>query len=589
MNMDIGILILILDFIWWESNAYNIKYFDCSKPSAIYKYQTSHLCKETETKEEPKTHMSVLQRIKNKSLNGHSCQIVRSSWSYYCGVYSHSKIAEIPHIEVTEGLSPNACNDMVNSLKLRRHGQSYKLSMNGETIIRMVEAGMIKDEDNAVSCKGITQNVNGEIIDNILILSQTKVILKEESLTISGNDVEVLGDHLTLSCKPAAGGCRTMEKTFVWSQQISECPLRKVRDIQVKEEGDYWIDENAKVVLKKMNQVAAPAGCPSLLLHATEYEDVFITSSEDDTFEPLGENMLLPIWIACRDDFIMFEMELKLKKLRRKFSQLICDYSHRGTRGEGDIVKLNDENSFGLQSGETTYIFACEQREDKIREETHCFQDIPIGDDPTLFVTPNERVMTRNSKRIPCNAHFPVTVRSEQTWLELRPQPTPIADPGRMPLQDHLEGNHVDMSAGGLYTQSEITSWEHHIEFGQYHKSILHQISNGVWNGASASEPGYTLSNLLMPGPLTWFEETKEQIEKHTAVLCVIVLLLEAIKFVTTLAMLGMAVIREGITGLLAVLALLLCPAQQALAKIRRRAKRNRAEREPLNDSETQL
>ena len=97
-----------------------------------------------------------------------------------------------------------------------------------------------------------------------------------------------------------------MEKTFVWSQQISECPLRKVRDIQVREEGDYWIDENAKVVLKKMSQVAAPAGCPSLLLHATEYEDVFITSSEDDTFEPLGENMLLPIWVACRDDFIMF-------------------------------------------------------------------------------------------------------------------------------------------------------------------------------------------------------------------------------------------------------------------------------------------
>ena len=52
---------------------------------------------------------------------------------------------------------------------------------------------------------------------------------------------------------------------------------------------------------------------------------------------------------------------------------------------------------------------------------------------------------------------------------------------------------------------------------------------------------------------MTCFEETKEQIEKHMAVLCVIVLLLEAIKFVTTLAMLGMAVIREGITGLLAV------------------------------------
>ena len=104
------------------SDAYNIKYFDCSKPSAIYKYETSHLCKESEAKEEPKSHMSVLQRLKNKSLSGHSCQVVRSSWTYYCGAYSHSKIAEIPQIEVTEGLSPNTCNDMVNSLKLRKHG-----------------------------------------------------------------------------------------------------------------------------------------------------------------------------------------------------------------------------------------------------------------------------------------------------------------------------------------------------------------------------------------------------------------------------------------------------------------------------------
>ena len=586
MDTEIWIWILIM---LRGSYAYNIKYFDCSKPSKIYKYETSHLCKEREVTEEPKSHMSVLQRIKNKSLNGHSCQVVRSSWTYYCGAYSHSKIAEIPQIEVTEGLSPNTCNDMVNSLKLRRHGQSYKLSMNGETIIRAVEAGMIKDEDNSVSCKGITQSINGEVIDNIVIISQTKVILKEESLTISGNEVEVLSDHLTLSCKPAAGGCRTMEKTYVWSQQISECPLRKVRDIQVREEGNYWIDENAKVILRRMTQVAAPAGCPSLILFTTEYEDVFVTSSEDDTFAPLGENMQLPIWVACRDDFITYEMEIHMKRLRRKFSQLICDYSHQ-SRSEGDIIKLDDQNSFGLSSGETTYIFSCEQREDKIREETHCFKDIPIGSDPNLFVTPNERVMTRNSKRIPCNAHFPITVRAEQTWLELRPQPTPIADPGRMPLEDHLEGKHLDMSAGGLYTQSEITSWEHHIEFGQYHKSILHQISNGVWNGASSSEPGYSLSNLLMPGPLTWFEKTKEQIEKHTAVLCVAVLLIEACKFLTTLAMLSMALVREGISGLLAVLALLLCPAQQTLAKIRRRAKRNRAEREPLNgNDETQL
>ena len=105
VNMDMEIWIWILIMLR-GSDAYNIKYFDCSKLSAIYKYETSHLCKESEVTEEPKSHMSVLQRIKNKSLSGHSCQVVRSSWTYYCGAYSHSKIAEIPQIEVTEGLSP---------------------------------------------------------------------------------------------------------------------------------------------------------------------------------------------------------------------------------------------------------------------------------------------------------------------------------------------------------------------------------------------------------------------------------------------------------------------------------------------------
>ena len=46
--------------------------------------------------------------------------------------------------------------------------------------------------------------------------------------------------------------------------------------------------------------------------------------------------------------------------------------------------------------------------------------------------------------------------------------------------------------------------------------------------------------------------------------------------------MLGMALIREGIAGLVAVLTMLICPAQQTLAKMRRRAKRNRATSSPL-------
>ena len=575
------------------TRGYQIRYHDCTKPTTIHKYQTSQLCKENEVTEEPKKTLAVLQRIKNKALRGHSCMIVSSRWEYYCGAYSHMKMADIPHIEVAEGLSPTSCNDLINSLKFRRKGKSWKLQMNAETIIRDVESGQIKDEDNVVSCKGQTNIVHGEVIDNILVVSQTRIILKEEQMTISGNEIEVLEDHLTLTCKPSTGGCRTMDKTYVWSQETSECPLRSVRQLQVRENGNYWVDETSKVVLKRMNQVAAPAGCPNLILYTTEYESVFIT--EDDTvFEPLNDEMILPIWIACRDDFIVYEMELQMKKLRRKFSQLVCNYSHQGSKRDGDIIKLNDKNSFGMQAGETTYLFDCEEKTDKIRETKECFQDIPIGEDSTMFVTPVDRVLTRFSKPQPCNTHFPMTVRAEQCWLELRPIPTPISDPDQLPLEDHLQGKHLDLSSGGLYTESEIQAWEHHLEFSGFHRSVLRQISTGVWNGmnsASVEEPGYSLSNLLVPSPLTWFESVKKEIEKHTAILCAVVILLEACKFLTTVSMLTMAFIREGLTGLFAVLALLCCPAQQTLAKIRRRAKRNREERAPLNGDgdETQL
>ena len=89
-------------------------------------------------------------------------------------------------------------------------------------------------------------------------------------------------------------------------------------------------------------------------------------------------------------------------------------------------------------------------------------------------------------------------------------------------------------------------------------------------------KPGYTLDNLRLPSPLSWFEEMKKQLEQYTAVLCAVVLVIEGVKFFTTLTMLAMALVREGIAGLCAVLALLICPAQQTLAKIRRRAKRTR-------------
>ena len=99
--------------------------------------------------------------------------------------------------------------------------------MNFETIIRDVESGQIKDDDNTVSCKGQTNIVHGEVIDNILVVSQTRIVLKEEQMTISGNEIEVLGDHLRLGCKPSTGGCRTIDRTYVRSEEFANSKSRR--------------------------------------------------------------------------------------------------------------------------------------------------------------------------------------------------------------------------------------------------------------------------------------------------------------------------------------------------------------------------
>ena len=558
---------------------YNIKFNDCRRPTQIYKYETNALCQHTELTPQSQTAMSVLQKIKNTKLSGHSCQIKTTRWKWYCGVYSHSKVAAIPEVEINEGISPNSCSDMINSQKfVSKNRQSWKLEMNAETVIRVAESGQISDNDDQVQCKGQPTRIGDQLIDNIIVLAQIKVTLREEEFILDGLKMEVLSDHLILDCKPSVGGCRTMDKTFVWArQEIDDCPLRKVRDLRVTEEGDYLIDEESNMVLKKLGPVAAPSGCSSVLLHLTEYEDVYLTS-DDTSFLPLGDGMQLATYIEARDDFIIYEAEKRINRLKKKFQKNLCNQRF-GQHSDGEIMRVDDQDTFARQAGETTYVFTCEQKEDKIRESSTCYEDIPIGEDESSFVTPVTRLYTRNSNPKPCNPHFPTTVRSEQSWLELRPTPTPVGEPDQMPLDDHIEGKHVDLASGGLYTPSEVKAWENHLESSRFHRNILHQITSGVWranNMDNIDEPGYTLENLRLPSPLSWFQEMKKTLEQYTAVLCAVVLILEGVKFLTTLAMLAMALVREGIAGLCAVLALLICPGMDRLAKIRRRAKRTR-------------
>ena len=81
-----------------------------------------------------------------------------------------------------------------------------------------------------------------------------------------------------------------------------------------------------------------------------------------------------------------------------------------------------------------------------------------------------------------------------------------------------------------------------HLEQSGYHNQILHQITQGVCLNEGHCERdhredtiGYDLNLLKKPlGELWWFQELQDKIKAHTSILCVMVLVLEVFKLVST-------------------------------------------------------
>ena len=243
--------------------------------------------------------------------------------------------------------------------------------------------------------------------------------------------------------------------------------------------------------------------------------------------------MKIANYIEARDDFIMYEVEKKIDQLKGRFQENLCSQQFN-QHSEGEVIRIDNENNFALRSGKTTYVFECDSKEDKIREESRCFEDIPVGEDG--FVTPVTRLFTKFSRVVNCNEKFPSTVRCQQSWVELRPSPTLIPAPDKMPFK-FQSSHHMDTSYGGIYTEKEINALEEHIEKQNLHRSVLKKISQGVQRSiVTDKEEGYTLDNLLIPSPLSWVENTKKTIENCTWYLCMAVLMIEFIKGLSILS-----------------------------------------------------
>ena len=115
LSLWTGAVMVILSLS--TTDAYKLKYFDCGSSKLIHRYPVSTACSKIMEKNSTVLHMDLLQKIDYSESSGWSCEKKISRFSYYCGVYGHFKVLEVPEVELPVPISPEDCRKYVNSKK----------------------------------------------------------------------------------------------------------------------------------------------------------------------------------------------------------------------------------------------------------------------------------------------------------------------------------------------------------------------------------------------------------------------------------------------------------------------------------------
>ncbi|MCP3665479.1 MAG: hypothetical protein GY696_23785 [Gammaproteobacteria bacterium] len=128
--------------------------------------------------------------------------------------------------------------------------------------------------------------------------------------------------------------------------------------------------------------------------------------------------------------------------------------------------------------------FDCEPRVSKIKEDENCYTDIPLVSGG--FVSPLSKQWVNHSTHTPCSAHFPMTIKANEAWIEV----TPLLRAGPLELDSEASKlNFTDYSHGGLYISSEIAEWMHTLTLQKYEKATLKSLAYGFCSSSGNCPP----------------------------------------------------------------------------------------------------
>ena len=584
-------ILLLVGFNYITRNwGHSIKYYDCSSPKEVQTYRVENSCVVSNTTKLTSKGYTILQDRTLDSMIGFSCQITRSTLTEYCGSFSHNKLAKAPDIEIHHPLTVEQCLHVVNTQKFL----NKDIKIGGETTIHTQDLGVILTNDNSISCRGQPTKIGDNVINDILQVSQWKVVIVKEkfNVNIRKSQVEVMATHemLPIECGPESEGCQVGDRTFVWTRPRNQCTLEKVRTVTMEEDSGYLVDRSNKVLLKKGTPLPAGRGCPNIPLYLTEYPHLYLSETTDWQGPEMGNDLDMEVYIKGRDDYLAFELEGKINKEDGALKQKSCEDSITHQLDQGKLLPIGG-GIFMKRNGDTIEKFQCQQEIGVLEERDTCYNAIPISGG---YVKPSNRVFTRYAAKKHCNHFFGLKIHTlDGTWVEINPHIKELPTPRELPLMEH-NLQHEDLSTGGIYTEGELQAWTQHLEMGDYHDAILESITYQSYGTGGELEPNpFQTANkwgqeISLSSP--WRVFTK-WIESWGTYVCLLALLVEAVHLTVWVVAVSLTVIQDGVEGSKALLYLLCCKPIQHSQRISRRHDRLRKKdrmqgnTEPLNTS----
>ena len=564
-------------------NAYSIDYYNCQDPEHITTYKLSEACAKDQISNTEDSTYVLLQQKEVQDLQGYSCQIKRSTITEYCGSFSHNKLARAPEIELIEPLTPDQCLNLIHAQKYTTpDGNVNPVTIGSETVIYSNDRGTIITSDNKISCRGQSMRFGNHIVNDVIQISQYKILIKEEKFIIKDRRVEAASEHLMLpdGCRVGNVGCQTIDRTYTWFQPSEHCTLEKIRPVKMRRENGYLIDEAHKILLNVTQKVPSPRGCPVTTILATEYNNLYLSTTLTGWPAMSKSNSDLDIasYVRSRDDYLTFQLEKKIETQDHQLKEQICNRALE--HHQGDVIHLMD-NIFIKRNGDCAEYVQCRKQTGQLVEKETCYEDIPIEEG---FVKVHNRLFTKHSASKPCNKIFGLKLYTkEDVWVEISPHLKQMKEPRQLPLLDH-SFHHEDLSTGGIYTEGELTSWREHLELGDYQNAVTKSISYGVCihKGTcqdTGSNPMYDLGQLT---PTSWdptlnlWGRLSKWIDKYSTYISLIVLTIELTKAIILCIFVAQTMLQDGIPGAQALVYLVCCITHQHSKKIAKRGQRMR-------------